>query len=227
MGGMAIPDEARSPWAGCRDAIAAAVVTGGDDNDDARWSFCNVGRDGKEETTSLVVNVDVDEDDDDGGIVVVVVDRDEERGGGGGEDAAAVLVRCGCPTVDGWAVAELDAYGKRLAADAKRAAKKKKGGGGGGGGKRGVATTTAATNGDGRDGGGRGKRDDSAVESRDGRNGPENDVDYPPARGVHLICGERKHDSAGTLHPCDFNPVSFDPECHSVGRSHPPKTAFS
>ena len=34
-----------------------------------RWSFRNVGRDGKEETTSLVVNVDVDEDDDDGGIV--------------------------------------------------------------------------------------------------------------------------------------------------------------
>ena len=32
-----------------------------------------------------------------------------------------------------WDVAELDAYGKRLAADAKRAAKKKKGGGGGGG----------------------------------------------------------------------------------------------
>ena len=69
MGGMAIPDEARSPWAGCCDAIAAAVVAGGDDNDDDRWSFCNVGRDGKEETTSLVVNVDVDEDDDDGGIV--------------------------------------------------------------------------------------------------------------------------------------------------------------
>ena len=76
MGGMAIPDEARSPWAGCRDAIAAAaVVAGGDDSDGARWSFRNVGRDGKEETTSLVINVDVDEDDDDGGIV-------EQMGGG-------------------------------------------------------------------------------------------------------------------------------------------------
>ena len=202
MGGMAIPDEARSPWAGCRDAIAA-VVAGSDDVDDPRWSFRSVGRDGKEETTSQVVNVDVDEDDDDGG-----------RGGGGGEDAAAVLVRCGCPTVDGWAAAELDAHGKRLAADAKRAAKKKRGGGGGGR-KRGVVTTTA-TIGDARDGGGRGKRDDSAAESRDGRNGPENDVDCPPSRGVHLICGERKHAAAGTLHPCDFNPVSFDPECHSV-----------
>ena len=42
---------------------------------DDRWSFCNVGRDGKEETTSLVVNVDVHEDDDDGGIV-------EQMGGG-------------------------------------------------------------------------------------------------------------------------------------------------
>jgi hypothetical protein len=40
------------------DAISAAVVAGGDDNDDDRWSFRNVGRDGKEETTSLVVNVD-------------------------------------------------------------------------------------------------------------------------------------------------------------------------
>ena len=72
---MAIPDEARSPWAGHWDAIAAAVVAGGDDNDDDRWSFRNVGRDGKEERTSLVVNVDVDEDEDDGGIV-------EQMGGG-------------------------------------------------------------------------------------------------------------------------------------------------
>ena len=68
-------DKSSLPWAGCCDAIAAAVVAGGDDNDDDRWSFRNVGRDGKEETTSLVVNVDVDEDDDDGGIV-------EQMGGG-------------------------------------------------------------------------------------------------------------------------------------------------
>ena len=78
-----------------------------------------------------------------------------------------------------------------------------------------------------RDGGSRGKRDDSSVELQDSRNGPKNNVNYPLARGVHLICEERKHDSAGTLHPCNFNPMSFDPKCHSVGQSHPPKTAFS
>jgi hypothetical protein len=184
------PDDAGSPWMACRDAIF--VVTGGDDG----WSFRNVGRgrEGWNETTTHVVDVDADDVD------VVVIDHDEEwrgRGEGGTiDDGAAILVKCGCPTVDGWAVAELEAYNKRLVADAKRTAKRKRGGDGG----RGAVVTSNES--------GRGKRDDddSTDKSQNDRHGHEY-VDSAPSTKAQLICGTRKHD-AGTLHPCDFNPVS-------------------
>jgi hypothetical protein len=41
-----------------------------------------------------------------------------------------ILVKCGCPAVDGWAKAKLEAHSKRLIADAKKTAKRKKCGAG-------------------------------------------------------------------------------------------------
>jgi hypothetical protein len=185
MNAMVDPDEIRSPWVACRDAI---VVSGDGD----AWSFHNIGR-GRE------VESEMTEVDD---IAVVVIDHDDEHRREENDttnDGVPILVKCGCPTVDGWAEAELEAYGKRLIADAKKTAKRKKGGAGR---QDGVATSNKNAR---NNGGGRGKceDDDSIVKSQ---NRPEN-FDSRPSRNAHLICGERKHD-AGTLHPCDFNPVS-------------------
>jgi hypothetical protein len=189
------PDEARSPWLGCRDAV---FVVSGDNHDG--WSFRSVGR-GREEggddnTTANARMVDVDADADD----VVIDDGERGRREGGDDttdDGTVILVKCGCPTVDGWAEAELEEYSKRLVADAKRIGKRKKGGAGG----RGAVVALNEC--------GRGKRDDGNFidKSQNDRHGPETVHSAPSSREAHLICGGRKRD-AGMLHPCDFNPVS-------------------
>jgi hypothetical protein len=214
------PDEARSPWLGCRDAV---FVVSGDNHDG--WSFRSVGRGreegGEDNTTANARIVDVDAYADD----IVIDDGERGRREGGDDttdDGTVILVKCGCPTVDGWAEAELEEYSKRLAADAKRIRKRKRGGAGG----RGAVVASNES--------GRGKRDDgdSMDKSQNDQHGPENLHSAPSSRKAHLICGERKRD-VGTMHPCDFNPVSDGNEtCWRMirlARTHPPKhplTAF-
>ena len=102
MAGMVDPDETDSPWVGCCHVINNDCC-GGD------WSFHNVGG-----------------CDDEEGEMEEVVDIDEDDVTNNG--AVAILVNCGCPTVDGLAEAELDAYTKTLTpiANAKKKAKERK-----------------------------------------------------------------------------------------------------
>ncbi len=116
-----------------------------------------------------------------------------------------VFVQCGCPTVDKWAVYELEAYNKEQLKNAKKKKKKRKGGSGGGGRgrkrKNSVDSDTSSAS---------GKNDDEDCIIVDGddevpaENGESNEG---KTKGLHLICGERKSD-VKTLHPCDYNPVS-------------------
>jgi hypothetical protein len=141
--------------------------------------------------------------------------RSATTGNTGGATPLSSSAKCGCPTVGGWAEAELEAYSKRLATDAKRVGKRKRGGPGG----RGAVVALNES--------GRGKRDDadSIDKSQNDRHWPKNVHSAPSSRKAHLICEESKRD-AGTLHPCNFNPVSDGNEtCWRMIRlthTHPP-----
>jgi hypothetical protein len=114
------PNEARSP---CGWNVAMPYSLSQGDNHDG-WSFRSVRRRQMEgvvdNTTQYACIVDVDVDADD--VDVVINDGEQGRREGGDDttdDRTIILVKCGCPTVDGWAEAELEEYSKRLAADAR------------------------------------------------------------------------------------------------------------
>lgn len=156
LGGMTKQEalNAKSPWKNCAQILM---------ENSSSWTFAT-GEEGKVE--------------------VVNVDEDDEPKNKNDEDETALVVQCGCPTVDKWAMDELEAYNKQ------KNAKKKKGGKG----KKKKNNDTS------------GKDGEEVIIVDDENLLPAENSSNGKKVGHHLICGERKCDAKYSC-PCDYNPV--------------------
>ena len=157
-----------NPWVGCCNAINCST-----------WTFANASQ-WKKVRPNTIREIGNFKEDGGGNVIAINYEDDERRVGcgDGREEEAAILVKIGCPTVDGWADIELDAYNKKLNKDAKKKSNNKRKGSGGG--KRVNAVGM--------------KNENSIItELQDIENMRQETDISPSVRNTQFICGKRKH----------------------------------